>query len=103
MKISLCDLVKTTGELKSAFRFQFNGRDYRRLSHSKKLRACLEISQLMKRLTGRRYPVFIDDVESITALPKLPDQLLLARVVPNSPLSIVTPGQAAPAPLKKAS
>lgn len=33
VKISLYDLVKTTGELKSAFRFQFNGRDYRRLSH----------------------------------------------------------------------
>ena len=103
VKISLYDLVKTTGELKSAFRFQYNGRDYRRLSHSEKLRAGLEVSQLMKRLTGRRYPVFIDDVESITGLPKLPDQILLARVVPNSPLSIVTPGQAAPEPLKKAS
>lgn len=103
VKISLYDLVKTTGELKSAFRFQYNGRDYRRLSHSEKLRAGLEVSQLMKRLTGRRYPVFIDDVESITGLPKLPDQILLARVVPNAPLSIVTPGQTAPAPLKKAS
>lgn len=103
VKISLYDLVKTTGELKSAFRFQFNGRDYRRLSHSEKLRAGLEVSQLMKRLTGRRYPVFIDDVESITGLPKLPDQILLARVVPNAPLSVVTPGQSAPAPLKKAS
>lgn len=103
VKISLYDLVKTTGELKSAFRFQYNGRDYRRLSHSEKLRAGLEVSQLMKRLTGRRYPVFIDNVESITGLPKLPDQILLARVVPNAPLSIVTPGQAAPEPLKKAS
>jgi DNA repair exonuclease SbcCD ATPase subunit len=103
VKISLYDLVKTTGELKSAFRFQYNGRDYRRLSHSEKLRAGLEVSQLMKRLTGRRYPVFIDDVESITGLPKLPDQILLARVVPNAPLSVVTPGQSAPAPLKKAS
>lgn len=103
VKISLYDLVKTTGELKSAFRFQYNGRDYRRLSHSEKLRAGLEVSQLMKRLTGRRYPVFIDDVESITGLPKLPDQILLARVVPNAPLSIVTLGQAAPEPLKKAS
>ncbi len=103
VKISLYDLVKTTGELKSAFRFQFNGRDYRRLSHSEKLRAGLEVSQLMKRLTGRRYPVFIDDVESITGLPKLPDQILLARVVPNAPLSVVTPGQSAPAPFKKAS
>jgi hypothetical protein len=103
VKISLCDLVKTTGELKSAFHFQFNGRDYRRLSHSEKLRAGLEVSQLMKRLTGRCYPVFIDDVESITALPKLPDQILLARVVPNAPLSVVTPGQLAPVPLKKAS
>ena len=57
----------------------------------------------MKRLTGRRYLVFIDDVESITALPKLPDQILLARVVPNAPLSVVTPRQSAPVPLKKAS
>ncbi len=103
VKISLYDLVKTTGELKNTFRFQFNGRDYRRLSHSEKLRAGLEVSQLMKRLTGRRYPVFIDDVESITGLPKLPDQILLARVVPNSSLRVVTPGQAATPPLKKAS
>lgn len=103
VKISLYDLVKTTGELKSAFRFQYNGRDYRRLSHSEKLRAGLEVSQLMKRLTGRRYPVFIDDVESITGLPKLPDQILLAHVVPNSSLCVVIPGQAATPPLKKAS
>lgn len=101
VKISLYDLVKSTGELKNAFRFQYNGRDYRRLSHSEKLRAGLEVSQLIKRLTGRRYPVFIDDVESITALPKLPDQILLARVVPNAPLRIALPGQTAP--LKKAS
>lgn len=101
VKISLYDLVKSTGELKNAFRFQYNGRDYRRLSHSEKLRAGLEVSQLIKRLTGRRYPVFIDDVESITALPKLPDQILLARVVPNAPLRIALPGQTTP--LKKAS
>ena len=103
VKISLYDLVKSTGELKSAFRFQYNGRDYRRLSHSEKLRAGLEVSELMKRLTGRRYPVFIDDVESITALPKLPDQILLARVVSNAPLRVALPAQAAPAPLKTAS
>lgn len=103
VKISLYDLIKTTGELKNAFRFQYNGRDYRRLSHSEKLKAGLEVSEMMKRLTGRRYPVFIDDVESITSLPKLPDQILLARVAPDQPLSVVIPGRTTPAPLKKAS
>ncbi len=65
MAISLYDVVKTTGEVKDIFKFTYNGRQYDRLSLSEKVRAGMEVSELMKRLTGRNYPVFVDNMESV--------------------------------------
>lgn len=62
VKISLGEVVKTTGEYKSAFKFTYGGRRYDRLSLSEKVRAGMELSELMKRLTGRNYPVFVDNM-----------------------------------------
>jgi hypothetical protein len=53
--ISLYDVVKTPGEIKDTFRFTYNGRRYARLSLSEKVRAGMEVSEMMKRLTGRNY------------------------------------------------
>ena len=51
--ISLYDVMKTSGEQKAAFNFTYNGRRYDRLSLSEKIRAGMEVSELVKRLTGR--------------------------------------------------
>ena len=90
VKISLYDVVKTTGELKDVFRFTYNGRRYDRLSLSEKIRAGAEVSELVKRLTGRNYPVFFDNMESVDDLSNIrpTGQLILAKCVRNAALSV---------------
>lgn len=91
VKISLFDVVKSTGEWKDAFKFTYNGRRYDRLSLSEKVRAGMEVSELVKRLTGRNYPVFVDNMESIDDLENVrpTGQLLLAKCASKAALSVV--------------
>ncbi len=88
--ISLYDVVKTTGEVKEAFRFTYNGRRYDRLSLSEKIRAGMEVSELMKRLTGRNYPVFVDNMESVEDLANVrpTGQVIMAKLIPGAELSV---------------
>lgn len=98
VKISLYDVVKTTGELKDVFRFTYNGRRYDRLSLSEKIRAGAEVSELVKRLTGRNYPVFFDNMESVDDLSNIrpTSQMILAKCVHNAELSVRAGGQTMP-------
>jgi hypothetical protein len=87
---SLYDIFKTTGEFKNVFRFTYGGRDYRKLSHSEQIFAGMEVSELIKALSGRNYPVFVDDSESIVSLTGIPSgQVFLSRVVPKQDLTVV--------------
>ncbi len=81
--LSLYDVFKTTGETKEAFRFTYEGRPYQWLSQSEKIKAGLEVSQLIGRLTGRDYPVFIDNAESVAAIDNITPgvQTFLSQVV----------------------
>ena len=90
VKISLFDVVKSTGEVKDAFKFTYNGRRYDRLSLSEKVRAGMELSELVKRLTGRNYPVFVDNMESIEDLKNVQPtgQVFMANCVKRSDLSV---------------
>ena len=88
VSFKLFDVVKSTGEVRDCFRFTYNGRDYRRLSRSERVLAGVSTAELIKSLTGRNYPVFIDDSESVTNIPKPTGQALLARVVPKTSLSV---------------
>ena len=90
VRISLYDVVKSTGEAKDAFRFTYNDRRYDRLSLSEKIRAGVEVSELMKRLTGRNYPLFVDNMESVDDLANVrpTGQVILARCVRGAELSV---------------
>ena len=74
-----------------SFKFTYNGRRYDRLSLSEKVRAGMEVSELVKRLTGRNYPVFVDNMESIDDLENVrpTGQLLLAKCASKAALSVV--------------
>lgn len=87
---SLYDVVKSTGEVRDAFRFTFDGRNYDRLSLSEKIRAGMEVSELLKRLTGRNYPVFVDNMESVDDLSNVhpTGQVIMARCVRGQSLSV---------------
>lgn len=65
--IKLIDVAKTSGEIKDVFRFTYDGKDYKWLSTSEKIRAGLEVRELLTRLTGLCYPLYIDNAECITA------------------------------------
>ncbi len=90
VEISLYDVVKSTGEIKDAFKFTYNGRRYDRLSLSEKVRAGMEVSELMKRLTGRNYPVFVDNMESIDDLANVrpTGQIIMAKCMRGAALSV---------------
>lgn len=90
VEFSLYDVVKSTGECKPAFKFTYNGRRYDRLSLSEKVRAGMEVSELMKRLTGRNYPVFVDNMESIDDLAnvKPTGQVIMAKCVKGTALTV---------------
>ncbi len=90
VSISLYDVVKSTGEVKDVFRFEYSGRRYDRLSLSEKIRAGMEVSELMKRLTGRNYPVFVDNMESVDDLNNVrpTGQVIVAKCVRNAELSV---------------
>ena len=90
VEISLYDVVKTTGERKDVFKFTYGGRRYDRLSLSEKIRAGMELSELMKRLTGRNYPVFVDNMESVDDLNNVrpTGQVIMAKCVSGAPLAV---------------
>ena len=100
VQISLFDVVKTTGEVKDAFRFTYNGRRYDRLSLSEKIRAGMEVSELIKRLTGRNYPQFVDNMESVDELSnvKPTGQVIMAKCLRGTALSVRVPGRVEPMP-----
>ena len=90
VEISLYDVVKSTGEVKDTFKFTYGGRRYDRLSLSEKIRAGMEVSELMKRLTGRNYPTFVDNMESVDDLANVrpSGQVIMTKCVSNAPLQV---------------
>ena len=90
VEISLYDVVKSTGEVKDTFKFQYGGRRYDPLSLSEKIRAGMEVSELMKRLTGRNYPVFVDNMESVDDLANVrpTGQIIMAKCVSGAALQV---------------
>ena len=90
VEISFYDVVKSTGEVKDTFKFQYGGRRYDRLSLSEKIRAGMEVSELMKRLTGRNYPVFVDNMESVDDLANVrpTGQIIMAKCVSGAALQV---------------
>ena len=104
MQISLFDVVKSTGEVKDAFKFTYNGRRYDRLSLSEKVRAGMEVSELIKRLTGRNHPQYVDNMESVDDLLNVrpTGQVIMAKCVNGAELSVRVPGGAGQSTLKAA-
>ena len=88
VRIVLYEVVKSTGELKPVFRLSYQGRPYVSLSLSEKLLAGLEIVELLKRISHRQYPVFIDDCESVAQLPRPSGQVFLSQFVRGEPLRV---------------
>lgn len=90
VKIRLFEIIRGTGEVKPAFKFDYKGREYTALSLSEKTLAGIEISALIRKITGKDYPICIDNTESIAAFNDvdMPSQVMLIRVVKGQPLTV---------------
>ena len=89
-EIVLTELVKSTGEIKDCFRFSYEGREYKCLSLSEQVRAGLDAAMLIQRLSGRNYPIFVDNGESICIFGKAKpsSQVMIARVSNGQALQV---------------
>lgn len=90
--ISLSEAMKTTGEMKDTFKFAYDGKSYAKLSLSEKMRAGLEIAELVKRLSGRRYPTFLDNGESVSVIDNVrpTGQMMISKVTKGKPLTVLS-------------
>jgi len=88
VSIRLEKMVKSTGELKDCFEVLYDNKEMMLLSNSERIRAALEISNMINSRTGLKLPVFIDNAESITHYDKPDTQVFEAVVARNRPLSV---------------
>ena len=98
VSISLSEVSKTTGEVRDVFKFNYEDRPYVILSLSEKIKAGLEVSELLKKIAGINYPVFIDNGESVPVIDNVrpSGQTFISQVVKNEQLRVEILG-AAPA------
>ena len=88
--IEFSKIDERTGEILDVYNIKYDGRDYEKLSRSYKLRADLEIAQLINKVTGINSPIFIDDAESITDIDtNLDSQIIISIVVKYNELEIL--------------
>lgn len=79
----------TTGEIKDDYKIFYDEKEINVLSLSEKIRASLEISNLINKIVGLNIPTFIDNSESITHYNnKFDNQIILSKVIPNKELSV---------------
>ena len=88
VSLKLYDLVKSTGEIKPTFKLLYEGREFQVLSGAERVKAGLEISNLIINLLGLQFPIFIDNAESITHYNKPNTQIIEARVVEGQELKV---------------
>lgn len=99
VSISLYSVMKTTGEVKDSFKFVYEDRPYICLSGSERIKAGLEVAELLKSLVGVNFPVFIDDAERVPVIDNVrpTGQIFIAQVVKGARLTVQASGAAAPA------
>ncbi|SDG49193.1 RecF/RecN/SMC N terminal domain-containing protein [Thermoanaerobacter thermohydrosulfuricus] len=80
VSLQLWKIVQSTGEIKDDFKILYDGKEFNILSYSERIKAGLEIANLIIGLTNTKFPIFIDNAESITAYSMPDTQILEARV-----------------------
>ncbi len=88
--LKLVEALKESGEVRDVFKLIYDGRDYVQLSLSERVRCGLEVVELLTKLSGRSYPLFVDNSESLCDLGavQLAGQLILTRVVSGQTLQV---------------
>ncbi|MBE3579072.1 MAG: hypothetical protein IMW83_04250 [Caldanaerobacter subterraneus] len=90
VSLQLQKVVKETGEIKEDFKILYDKREFNILSHSERIKAGLEVAGLIMGLTGIKFPIFIDDAESITSYITPDTQIIEAKAAAGKPLGTAT-------------
>lgn len=89
VKIVFSKIDMTTGEIKDDYKILYDDKEFNLLSLSEKIRATLEISNLINKIVGLNVPTFIDNAESITHYNhEFSNQVIIATVVKNKKLIV---------------
>ncbi|WP_294377765.1 DNA repair protein [uncultured Clostridium sp.] len=76
------------GELKDDFKINYEGKEFNKLSNAEKIKAGLEIANLLINLQNLHFPIFVDNAESINDVPELDTQIIQARVTTDSSIKV---------------
>lgn len=76
------------GELKDDFKVLYEGKEFNKLSDAQKIKASLEISNLLINLMNLHFPIFVDRAESINVIPDIDTQMIQARVTTDSEIKV---------------
>lgn len=76
------------GELKDDFKILYNNKEFSKLSASEKIKAGLEIANLLINIQNLHFPIFVDDTESINVVPELDTQMIKARVTLDKEIKV---------------
>lgn len=86
--LQLFEVVKSTGEIKPVFKLLYDNKPIGILSMSERIRLGLEVSEVVKKLSGVQYPTFVDNAESITHFNTPSGQLFTATVVQGEKIKL---------------
>lgn len=93
VSIKLEKTVQSTGEIADCFEILYNNKELKVCSTSERMKAGLEISHMISRLSGLDYPVFLDNGESITSYEDKATQTIETKVVKGKNLTLLKDGK----------
>ena len=76
------------GELKDDFKVLMDGKEFSKLSGSEKIKAGLEIANLLMNVQDMYIPIFIDDGERINVIPELDTQMIVTKVTKDKEINV---------------
>ncbi|MGL5440332.1 MAG: hypothetical protein ACRDA4_08170 [Filifactoraceae bacterium] len=76
------------GEIKDDYKILYEGKEFIKLSNAEKIKAGLEIGNFIMNMKELYFPIFVDNAESITAIPKLDTQMIVAKVVEGKDVEV---------------
>ena len=83
---------KKNGSINPTFEIKMDGKEYSKLSTAERIKAGLELAEVLIKQSGTSIPVFIDNAESILKYTAPSAQLITAKVKPGK-LKIETKGE----------
>jgi DNA repair exonuclease SbcCD ATPase subunit len=80
--------ITKDGELKDDFKIVYEGKEFNKLSASEKIKAGLEVANLLMNIQDLHFPIFVDDAESINVITNLETQMIMAKVTLDKEIKV---------------